>query len=116
MYMPSAVTIMPGTIAAKRPRRSAILPVSGRATIDEIATAVKYRPGFVTPREVPSSGMKLNAAPVPTITEYWASDGATTPGWRRNPTPIGVALSGPVSCCRPSDRSAATTVARPAIA
>src|SRR5207302_6888415 len=54
-YMPTAVTIMPGTIAAKRPRRSASLPVSKRATIDEIATAVKYTPGFVTPREMPNS-------------------------------------------------------------
>ncbi len=41
MYMPTAVMIMPGTIAAKRPRRSATLPVSRRATIDEIAKAVK---------------------------------------------------------------------------
>ncbi len=60
--------------------------------------------------------MKLNAAPVPTMTEYCASEGATTPRWSRNPTPIGVALSGRLPSWRPSDRSAATTVADPAIA
>src|SRR5438552_9839618 len=41
LYIPTAVTIMPGAIAANRPRRAAILPVSRRATIDEIPTAVK---------------------------------------------------------------------------
>ena len=60
--------------------------------------------------------MKLNAAPVPTIIEYWASDGASTPPSSRNPTPIGVALSGRRSSCKPSERTAATTVATPAIA
>ena len=55
--------------------------------------------------------MKLNAAPVPTMTAYCASDGARTPRWSRNPIPIGVPLSARLPSCRPSDRSAASAEA-----